>query len=251
MELNKIYNEDCFETLRRLPDASVDLMLTDPPYGVTQNDWDKPINLAELWLEWERVVKPNGAFVFTSQQPFTSDLIISRRGLFRYEIIWYKQLGSGFLNAKKMPLRNHENILVFYRQLPTYNPQMRVGKKKTKGRKEPQQRSKNCNYGNFKDLGLHTNDIYYPESVIDFTNGDRTSESDHPTQKPVDLFRYLVRTYSNPGDVVFDGYMGSGTTAVACHKEGRNYIGSEINLEYYNKAADRLSILKQSPELFG
>lgn len=235
-----LFNEDCRETMKRIPDGSVDLLLQDTPFGCTQNEWDIAPNFAEMWPEWERIAKPNAAMIFFGTQPFASELILSRAGLFRYDIVWYKALGSGFLNAKKMPLRNHEQILVFYKSLPTYNPQMKVGKKKTKGRREPQERSKNSNYGSFNDLGVHTNDIYYPESVIDFTNGDRQSESDHPTQKPLPLMRYLILTYSNKGDTVFDGYSGSGTTAHACLKEGRKFIGSELDETYFKKSVQRL-----------
>lgn len=246
----QLYAEDCLKTLHRLSAGSVDLLLQDTPFGCTQNEWDIKPNFEIMWQEWERVTKENAAMIFFGTQPFASELILSRLKYFRYDVIWYKALGSGFLNAKKMPLRNHEHILIFYKKLPTYNPQMGIGKKKTKGRKEPQERSKNSNYGNFNDLGIHTNNIYYPESVIDFTNGDRTSESDHPTQKPLDLIRYLVKTYSNENETVFDGYSGSGTTAAACLKEKRNFIGSEMNKEYFDLSVKRLEEIVKQPELF-
>lgn len=239
-------NVDCLELLKSLPDASVDLMLQDPPFGVTQNEWDVKPNFQVMWPQWERVIKDNGAMLFFGTQPFASELILSRAGFFRYDLIWYKALGTGFLNANKMPMRNHEHILVFYKQLPTYNPQKYVGKMRDKGNKGSRTTT---NYGKFNPT-VSKNNEYFPQSVLDFTNGNRTSESDHPTQKPVDLFRYLVRTYSNPGETVFDGYSGSGTTAEACIKENRNFIGSELNKEYHTKSMERISHALSKPELF-
>jgi site-specific DNA-methyltransferase (adenine-specific) len=246
-----IYLGDCMDVLRNIPDGSIDLMLTDPPYAVTQNKWDVKIPLKELWAEWERVLKPNGAFVFTSQFPFTIDLIMSNRDLFRYDLIWYKPLGSGFLNANKMPLRNHEHILVFYRKLPTYNPQKGIGQRK-KGKVKNERL--NSNYGKFNKEEVHfydDNGIRNPQSVIEITNGDRTSESDHPTQKPVELFQYLIKTYSNEGDTVFDGYLGSGTCAHACLLERRSFIGAEFDPTYYVGIKKRIQNHVQQLPLFG
>lgn len=236
MELNRIYNEDCKDTLQRIPDKCIDLLLQDTPFGCTQNEWDIKPNFAEMWSEWERIIKDDGAMLFFGTQPFTSELILSNPKLFRYDLIWYKALGTGFLNANKMPMRNHEHILVFYKKLPTYNPQKYVGKMRDKGNKGSRTTT---NYGTFKPT-VSRNDEYFPQSVLDFTNGDRTSESDHPTQKPIDLIRYLILTYSNKGETVFDGYMGSGTTAHACMVEGRNFIGSELNEDYFQMSLKRL-----------
>lgn len=247
--LNKIelYKQDCLELLKNLKDESVDLMLTDPPYGTTQNEWDKPINISEMWLEWERVVKPNGAFVFTCQQPFTSDIILSRRGFFRYCLVWEKTKAGGFLNANRMPLMAHEDIVVMYRQLPTYNPIMMDGKPYVK---KAVTNGDGKNYGKFERVGqVNVNDgERFPRSVITIPNDNH--ESIHPTQKPIDLFRYLIRTYSNPGETVFDGYSGSGTTALACIKEGRAFIGCELNQEYFSKSMDRVTNLLSQYELF-
>ena len=231
-----LFNEDCLSTLKRVETGSVDLLLQDTPFGCTQNEWDIKPNFNEMWNEWERVTKENGAMIFFGTQPFASELILSRPDLFKYDIIWYKALGTGFLNANKMPMRNHESILVFYRKLPTYNPQMTVGKMRTKGNAKEKS---STNYGEYKPA-VSVNDQYFPQSVIDITNGDRTSENDHPTQKPVDLIRYLILTYSNKGDTVFDGYSGSGTTAHACILEGRKFIGSELNETYFKKSVKRL-----------
>jgi site-specific DNA-methyltransferase (adenine-specific) len=237
----ELLNCDCYEKLLSMPDGSVDLFLQDTPFGVTQNEWDIVPDLDKMWPEWLRVGKENAAFIFFATQPFASDVINSMRQYFRYDIIWYKALGTGFLNANKMPMRNHESILVFYRKLPTYNAQMSIGKMKVKGRIRSKERAGNTNYNGFKDLPSLVNNTYHPESVIDFTNGDRTTESDHPTQKPVGLFRYLIKTYSNDADLVFDGYGGSGTTAIAAHMEHRNAIVCELNEQYYNDATRRYS----------
>lgn len=241
-----IYHEDCLTTLQRLDDGTVDLLLQDPPFGVTQNDWDVAPDLARMWPEWERVCKPNAAMIFFATQPFAADLINSNRKLFRYDLIWYKQLGTGFLNANRMPMRNHEHILIFYRALPTYNPQMKIGKKRKKGLKNSRLSD---NYGKFIPAEK-INNTYYPESVLDFTNGDNTQQNDHPTQKPLDLIRYLILTYSNPGDLVFDGYMGSGTTAIAAMMEDRRYCGSEMNAEYYAICRRRVADQLQRKTLF-
>jgi site-specific DNA-methyltransferase (adenine-specific) len=204
-----------------------------------------------MWTEWERVIKDNGAMIFFAQQPFASKLILSRSGFFRYDLIWYKPLGTGFLNANKMPMRNHEHILVFYKQLPTYNPQMGVGVRKKGMRKHDRN---GTNYGKFATQG--TSNYFddegkrFPQSVIEFTNGDRTKEAYHPTQKPIDLMRYLIATYSNESDTVFDGYVGSGTTADACIIEKRKFIGSELNPEYFNYAVERVKDRQKLCTLF-
>jgi site-specific DNA-methyltransferase (adenine-specific) len=246
MEVNKIYNKDCYELLKEIDNGKVDLLLQDTPFGCTQNDWDIKPDLTKMWTEWERVTKEDGAIIFFATQPFCSELILSNQKNFRYDIIWYKALGTGFLNANKMPMRNHEHILVFYRKLPTYNPQMVVGKMRMKGSKKG---NATTNYGNYEGK-TKIDDQYFPQSVIDFNNGDRTSENDHPTQKPLDLIRYLIKTFSNENDLVFDGYMGSGTTAHACIKENRNFIGAELNKEYYDKAIKRIEIEQSQPSLF-
>ena len=220
-----------------MEDSSVDLFLQDTPFGVTQNEWDVAPDLEKMWPEWLRVGKENCAYLFFATQPFASELILSNKKNFKYDLVWYKALGSGFLNANKMPMRNHESILVFYRKLPTYNPQKYIGKMRGKGRKN---NTTSDNYGDYKP---HTsfNNEYHPQSVLDFTNGDRTKESDHPTQKPIDLFRYLIKTYSNPNELVFDGYAGSGTTAFAAHEEGRNAIVCELDADYHRDSVKRFN----------
>jgi site-specific DNA-methyltransferase (adenine-specific) len=242
----QLWNEDCVQTLERIETGSIDLMLQDTPFGCTQNEWDIKPNFTIMWQHWERVIKDNGAMIFFGTQPFASELILSRSAFFRYDLIWYKALGTGFLNANKMPMRNHEHILVFYKALPTYNPQMRKGVMKKKGGYD----KGSSNYGKYDNRVPKLSDEYYPESVLcNFSNGDRTSENDHPTQKPLELIRYLIQTYSNENDVVFDGYSGSGTTAAACIKERRNFIGSEMNVEYFSQSVKRLEKISMQPEL--
>jgi site-specific DNA-methyltransferase (adenine-specific) len=222
--------------MARMPDNFIDLLLQDTPFGCTQNEWDIKPDLQLMWPKWNRVTKQNGAMLFFATQPFASELILSNAKNFRYDLIWYKALGSGFLNANRMPLRNHETILVFYRLLPTYNPQMKIGKMRERGRRGGEQSS---NYGKYHDQ-ISTNNQYFPQSVLDFTNGDRTKESEHPTQKPIQLIQYLIKTYSNENDLVYDGYAGSGTTAHACILEKRNWILSEISEEYCKIAEKRI-----------
>jgi len=245
MEINKIYNEDCLQTIKRIPTASIDLMLTDIPYGTTACEWDILPNLPLMWLEWERIVKPDGAFIFTAQQPMTSELVLSRRGFFKYEIIWDKVLHSNPLIGNIQPLRIHENILVFYRQQPTYNPQKVKGRVRTKGKTHTSDTKGETEiFANGNITGENN-----PTSILTLSNANKNGVF-HPTQKPVDLFRYLIKTYSNENDTFFDGYMGSGTTAIACIKEKRNYIGSEMNTEYYDKLQKRIKIELSQPQLF-
>lgn len=243
---NKIIQGDCLDILIQMETGSVDLLLQDTPFGVTQNDWDIKPDLPVMWKHWERVTKENGAMIFFATQPFASELILSNLKNFRYDIIWYKVNGSGFLNSGKMPLRSHESILIFYRKLPVYNPQMAVGKMKDKGRRTGKLSS---NYGAYKLTPKKETNEYFPESVISFSKGDNTIENDHPTQKPLGLIRYLVKTYSNEGDLIFDGYMGSGTTAVACHNENRNFIGCELEKIYCEKSNERFNLVTSQQQL--
>lgn len=252
--MSKILNVDCYDFLLDCEDNMFDGMFQDPPYNTTQNDWEYEIDFAKMWPLWERTTKDNAPIIFTAAQPFATDLINSNRKLFRYDLVWYKPLGTGFLNAKRMPLRNHELILMFYKKLPVYNPQMGVGERK-KGMRN-NNRQGGC-YNSFIGANGETEAFddegkRYPQSVIEITNGDRTSEQDHPTQKPVDLMRYLIRTYTNPGALIFDGYSGSGTTAVAAEMEGRTAICCENDTEhgYFEASTTRLNNVKNKPLLF-
>jgi site-specific DNA-methyltransferase (adenine-specific) len=235
-ELNKIYNEDCIDTMKRIPEGSIDCMLTDIPYGVTMCEWDKLPNLQLIWDEWNRIVKPNGAFIFTCKQPMTTDLINSNRDNFKYELIWFKDRASGFLNANIMPLPNHENIIVFYRKQPTYNPQKYNGQKSHSMGKTKNSQSKSKVYGDFIKKE-NISDEKMPKTILYY---QQPFPQIHNTQKPVNLFRYLIKTYTNENETVFDGYMGSGTTAIACIIEKRNFIGSEISKEYCKIAEKRI-----------
>ena len=237
MELNRIYNEECLSGMERIDDKAIDMILCDLPYGITDNKWDKCIHPDTLFAHYLRIIKDNGAIVLTAQQPFATDLINKCRKYFRYELIWHKSMSGGFLNANRMPLRKHENILVFYKKLPVYNPQ-KTGEKRPVTYK--QQKGNRCaNYSPTKDFIMAVDGTKHPGSVLSFPNGNHGSI--HPTQKPVELFRWLIRSYTNAGDVVLDNCMGSGTTAVACILEGRNYIGFETDPVYYEKSLARIA----------
>ena len=236
LELNKIYNMDCLDGMKLIPDKSVDMILCDLPYGTTKCKWDIIIPFVPLWDEYERIIKDNGAIVLTASQPFTTELIMSNRKLFRYEIIWEKTLFTNFASVKKQPAKKHENIVIFYKKQPTYNPQMQVGEPyKDKVRSRSMGVTGNA-VPNKK--AINNNGTRYPSSVIKFSNGNNGNI--HPTQKPVALFEYLIKTYTNEGDTVLDNCMGSGTTAIACINTNRNYIGFELSEEYCKIAEERI-----------
>lgn len=236
LELNKIYKEDCLEGMKKIPDKSIDMILCDLPYGTTRNKWDIIIDLDLLWGQYERIIKDNGAIVLTAQTPFDKVLGVSNLKMLRYEWIWNKKSGTGYLNAKKMPLKNHENILVFYKKLPTYNPQMTKGKPYSK-----KSRRKSSNYNSHKQVLTVNEGLRYPLTIQSFNKETGL----HPTQKPVALFEYLIKTYSNEGDTILDNCMGSGTTAIACLNTNRNFIGFELDEEYYNLANERVEKHKE------
>lgn len=229
---------DCLKLMDEVPDASIDMILCDLPYGTTQNKWDTTVNLDMLWKQYCRIIKDNGAIVLFAQTPFDKVLGCSCLKLLRYEWIWKKESGTGFLNSKKMPLKIHENILVFYKKAPTYNPQMRDGFKPYKGKVSAQNLS-STNYGNTCNDSVK--EVHYegrfPVDLIEFGR-DKTKH--HPTQKPVALLEYLVKTYTNEGDLVLDNCMGSGSTGVACVNTGRKFIGIELEKQYFDTAAERI-----------
>lgn len=220
--------------MKKIPDGSVDMILDDLPYGTTDCAFDKRLPFEPMWAEFKRVTKHNAAIVLFSQMPFGAELIMSNRKMFRYEWIWEKSLGVGFLNAKKMPLRCHENILVFYRALPTYNPQFTKGK--PYGFRE--RKSYSANYSNQKYTSINNNGDYYPRDVIQYGEYNHTI---HPQQKPVGLLEYLIKTYTNADETVLDATMGSGSTGVACVNTGRNFIGIELEEKFYKIAQDRIA----------
>lgn len=230
----KLFQGDCLELMKDIPDGSVDCIITDPPYGTTNCDWDEQIDLKLLFDSGFRCLKRNGAFILFSQMPFAVDLITACRKFFRYEIIWHKTNPVGFLNAKKMPLRCHENILLFYRNLPVYNPQKIKGKPyKKKGRDGTLDI-----YAAKRLPSVNMDGLRYPTDVLRLKNYPVTSI--HPTQKPVELGEWLVKTYTNPGDTVLDCFMGSGSTGVACVRNGRNFIGMELQEKYFEIAKNRI-----------
>ena len=235
---NKIYNMEAIEFMKEIDSSVVDLVLCDLPYEVTQNDWDKKLNLQEFFQECWRILKEQGIIVLTSQQPFTTDLINADRQNFKYELIWDKIRTSGFLNANRMPLRSHENIIVFYKKLGTYNPQFTQGEKShSKGKMTTDVNNNYGTYGKIDNTEVHGNKKF-PKSIHAFI---KPHPPIHPTQKPVELFEWLVKTYSNEGDLVLDCTIGIGTTAIACQKNNRNFIGNDLNQEFVKIANQQLS----------
>lgn len=233
---------DCLELMNRIPDNSVDMILCDLPYGVTQNKLDIIIPFAELWKRYERIIKENGVIALFAQGVFYIDLVNSNRKLFRYDLIWNKKLVTGFLNAKKMPLRQHEQIAIFYKKLPTYNPQFQIGQPlHSKGTKYKNKEAKNSNYGYFgQNEDLRKGSVEkYPTSILTFQK-PHPAISVHRTQKPIDLLEYLIKTYTNKGEIVLDNCMGSGSTGVACVHTDRDFIGIEKDKEYFNIAKKRI-----------
>lgn len=226
--MNFLFEGDCLEIMRTIPDASIDMVLCDLPYGTTQNKWDSVLDLQRLWKEYNRIVKPNGAVVLTSQGLFTAKLILSNEKYFKYKIVWEKSKATNFLNAKKQPLRKHEDICVFYRRQPVYNPQMGVGVPYDKGVRKDQLTG---GYGDFKPVRVKSEGTRYPTDIIYFKTAESEGPVVHPTQKPVALGQYLIRTFTNEGDVVLDNTCGSGSFLVAAALEKRRFIGIENNLE--------------------
>ena len=250
MELDKIYNMNCLEGMKQIPDGSVDAIICDLPYGTTANKWDSIIPLDKLWEQYKRIIKRGAPIVLFCQQPFATILGASNIEWLKYEWIWEKENTTGGFNSNHQPLKKHENILVFSElssstsgEPMTYNMQFMRGKP-YKIKRDPKT-SDNYNRG---AGGIFVNDgKRYPTSILEF---DRDSDTFHPTQKPVDLLRYLVLTYSNEGDTILDNCMGSGTTAVACIKEKRHFIGFELNKYYYDKACQRIDAEKRQLTIF-
>lgn len=243
IEINKIYNEDCLEGMERIPDKSLDMILCDLPYGTTACTWDTIIPFEPLWVQYERVIKDNGAIVLTASQPFTSALVMSNPKLFRYEWIWGKDQGRNFQLAKKQPLKITESILVFYKKLPVYNPQglVKLDKPIVKSNKGKGGKLSHLSSESKRETYLqeHAN---YPKNLLKI-NSERGL---HPTQKPVALFEYLIKTYTNEGDTVLDNCIGSGTTAVAAINTKRNFIGFELDKHYCDIANERIT--RREPE---
>lgn len=233
---------DCLEIMKEIPSKSIDAIICDLPYGTTQNKWDSVIPFELLWLQYQRIIKDNGAIVLTAQQPFTSALIMSNPKIYKYNWVYKKNKSTGFLNAKRQPLNDYEDICVFYKKQCTYNPQMTIAEKIYK-RGEVKRKKSDC-YGDEKDFKQVETGLRYPKR-IQYFNNNKTQEQKHSTQKPLELLEYLVETYTNRGDTVLDNTMGSGTTMVACKKLGRNGIGIEKEKKYFKIAQDRVNSFAQ------
>lgn len=290
MEIDKIYNEDCLIGMRDIPDKSIDAIICDLPYGVLNRQnksaqWDNIIPIEPLWEQYKRVIKDNGAIVLFAQGMFTAQLMMSNPKMWRYNLIWDKiNRSTGFLNANRCPLRIHEDIVVFYKSQPTYNPQFTFGQVNHKrgggrewykqnksggvyglmtngGKKKEEDMTsqekdemgvsgaRNRCYGNFAVTETKITNEKYPTSIIS-VDKEHDGNYHHPTQKPVELIRWLVRTYTNEGDLVLDNCIGSGTTAVACIKEKRHFIGYEITKEYFDIAQERIKQEQSQLTLF-
>lgn len=245
--INNLFEGDCIEIMKQFPDNCIDMVLCDLPYGTTQNKWDSVIPLGELWHEYMRIVKDNGAIVLTSQGLFTAELMLSNKKMFKYKLVWEKSKPTNFLNAKKQPLRKYEDVCIFYKKQPVYNPQMTEGEPYDKGVRKNQLSG---SYGDFHPVHVHSDGKRYPTDVIYFKTAESEGKVIHATQKPVELGRYLIRTYTNPGAIVLDNTFGSGSFLVAALLEGRNFVGIEKNkdvelfkgeeIDYITAAKERL-----------
>lgn len=242
LELNQIYNIDCLEGMKLIPDKSIDCIICDLPYGTTACKWDVVIPFDKLWEQYNRIIKDNGAIVLFGSEPFSSALRMSNVKMYKYDWVWVKEQGVNQLNCKKQPLRKHENICVFYKKQPTYNPQFTDGEPYT-----TQRDTKTELYGSQKPSKIVNDGFRYPTTILNFNR--ELKNRHHPTQKPVALIEYLVKTYTNENETVLDNCMGSGTTAIACINTNRNYVGFELNDTYYSNAVERINNHKAS--LFG
>ena len=231
----KLFQGDCLELMKQIPDGSVDLVLCDLPYGTTACKWDSVIPFEPLWAHYKRLIKPRGAIVLTASQPFTSALVMSNADWFRHSWVWDKKSAANVMTAKHGPLKVHEDVCVFAPAAGAYTPQMSKGKGRWKG-------------GNTRNDGIYAGGVpegkywsedYHPKSIIEFSNASRVGKV-HPTQKPEALMEYLIKTYTNPGDTVLDNCMGSGTTGVAAVRNGRFFVGMELDEGYFKIAQDRI-----------
>ena len=238
-DCEQLINADCIDAMRTILAASIDLVLADPPYGCTKNAWDKIIPFDLMWEQLERIIRPNGAIILHAGGMFTADLMRSKPKLWRYNLVWHKTTPTGFLNANRMPLRIHEDICVFYKALPTYNPIKTTGHQR---KVSTAANKRNCkattDYGTY-GLSSYDSTERYPVSVLTFAT-DKQKSAEHGTQKPVALEEWLIRSYSNPGDTVLDFCMGSGSTGVACKNTGRRFIGIEKDPEIFQSAVRRI-----------
>ena len=240
----KLLKGDCLELMNDLPDNSIDMVCCDPPYATTSIEWDKLLDFDKMWEQYGRIVKPKGVIVLFGSQPFSAQLICSKLKWFRYELIWNKnKCGSPGL-AKYRPMKTHENVLIFYKDSGgTYNPQMEVGEPYARKSKNPEGyvgRKNDHGYGMKPRTEFENKGTRYPKSILNISRDFSAQQQVHPTQKPVPLCEWLVRTYSNEGDTVLDNCMGSGSTGVACVNTNRRFIGMEMNDEYFDICQERI-----------
>lgn len=242
----RFYNEDCFEAMKEIPDGVIDMVLADLPYGTTAIKWDTVLPFEDLWAEYWRVLKKDGAIALTASQPFTSNLIMSQIKYFKYEWIWRKNTGSGFARAKYQPIKYHENILTFYKNQPTYNPQKQKrfsveSENRTKYKVQSNGGSEHHKSIEAMEAVQYDSENKNPESVIEVKSAPNSLGKIHPTQKPVSLFEYLIKTYTNENEIVLDNTAGSGTTAIAAINTNRKWVCIEKEKDYYDKAIDRIA----------
>ena len=249
----KIYKGDCLELMKEIPDESIDFICCDPPYGTTSIKWDSVLDFNKMWDQYDRIIKPKGVMCLFGSQPFSAQLICSKLEWFRYELVWNKnKCGSPGL-AKKRPMKTHENILIFYKNAGgTYNPQMTEGKpfkRKSKNKKGYVGKKNDHGYGLKPRKEFENKGTRYPKSILNISRDFSAQQQVHPTQKPVPLMEWLVRTYSNTGEMVLDNCMGSGSTGVAAVKLNRHFLGIETDIEYFKIAEERINNTNQSNPL--
>ena len=245
VEINKIYQGDCLEIMPLIDDKSIDMILCDLPYGTTACKWDAVIPFKPLWEQYKRIIKDHGAIVLTASQPFTSALVMSNPGWFKYEWIWEKTIGTNFALVNKQPSKKHENVLIFYKKQPIYNPIMQVGKPYKDVRRKIERTVGVWGGKTMDKKPINNEGFRYPSSVQSFSNGN--NKTVHPTQKPVALFEYLIRTYTNENNTVLDNCAGSGTTGVACKNLNRKFILIEKEEKYCQIAEKRINNVSGLP----
>ena len=236
---------DCLEVMKDIEDKSVDMILADLPYGTTACKWDTIIPFEPLWEQYKRIIKDNGAIVLTASQPFTSALVMSNPKMFKVAIVWNKKKAGNFVQGNIQPLKIHEDVLIFYSKQPTYNPQKTLLDKPQKVRNGAKNRQDRKEAGGFGGTVIYSDkfeaDKKLPTTIVEISKDNYGKNVFHPTQKPVALFEYLIKTYTNEGDLVLDNCMGSGTTGVACKNLNRNFIGIELDPEYFKIAEKRIN----------
>ena len=244
--MNKIIHGDCLEVMKQIPDKSIDMILADLPYGTTACKWDTIIPFEPLWEQYKRIIKDNGAIVLTASQPFTSALVMSNPKMFKVAIVWNKKKAGNFVQGNIQPLKIHEDVLIFYSKQPTYNPQKTLLDKPQKVRNGAKNRQDRKEAGGFGGTVIYSDkfeaDKKLPTTIVEISKDNYGKNVFHPTQKPVALFEYLIKTYTNEGDLVLDNVAGSGTTGVACKNLNRNYILIEKEQEYIEIIKARLSL---------